>query len=322
MSLTFPSYVDSSMLSTWRSCKRKHFWSTINALYPTGQSVHLIAGAAIANAMEAVRNYCFRAGDANTSLERLLEIAYTPFMETWGDYEAPEKHAKSFENTWAALVFYLENHHPLTDPIQPYIRPDGSPAVEYTFAIPLDILHPDTNEPIFFAGRFDMLGVYNLEHSVIPVVVDEKSTGAFSFTWSDQWDLRGQFIGYTWAARSAGIDVRHAAVRGIAIQKTQSQVRTAFIEYPLHRIEQWHRLMLSDIHEMVMAYEHLRKLGKDEFSLEAFYPFNFADACNSYGGCAFQTLCATRNPEPFFSNYIKHRFNPIAKQPVEELESA
>jgi hypothetical protein len=56
--------------------------------------------------------------------------------------------------------------------------------------------------------------------------------------------------------------------------------------------------------------------------LDAIYPYNFADSCESYGGCAFATLCTARDPEPFLSNFVTYRFNPLDIQPVKETENA
>ena len=40
-------------------------------------------------------------------------------------------------------------------------------------------------------------------------------------SWARQWELRGQFTGYCWAAREAGIDVNGVLVRGVSILKTK-----------------------------------------------------------------------------------------------------
>jgi len=316
---SFPAYVDSSMLTAWRSCKRKHFWSTIHALYPTGKSVHLIAGGAFAAGLEAARKRLFTdPNPATVTHEELLFAAYPAFLLEWGDYNPPENHAKSFVNTFCALDHYLLEYPPYTDKLQPYIRPDGTPAVEYRFAVPLeDILHPTTGEPILFVGRFDQIAMYIAGDVSIPCIQDEKTTYAFALSWADQWDMRGQFIGYIWALRQQGFNVSHAAIRGIAIQKTQFQTRTALTEYPNHLISRWERQMKRDISDMIHSYTVWTE--NEQLDDEHHYPFNFGDSCESYGGCAFKMLCLARDPEPFMSNFIRHRWNPLEKQPVEEL---
>lgn len=318
-SISFPSFVDNTMLVAWRSCKRKHFWSTIHELSPTARSIHLVAGAAIAAGLEAARKRVFLSGNPSlVSHSQILEAAYPAFVLEWGDFTAPDGHAKSFVNTFCALDHYLREFPPATDVIQPHIRPDGTPAVEYRFAIPLDIAHPETSEPIFYAGRFDMIGLYQLPSGAVPCIVDEKSTGSFGIGWSDQWDMRGQFLGYLWALRQQGWRIAHAAVRGIAIQKTQFQIRTALPMYPDFLIERWERQMRRDIKSMVNAYRWYTSSAEPEADAENVYPLDFGNACDSYGGCAYATLCGQRNPEPFFTNYVRSRWNPLARNPLEE----
>lgn len=321
-----PLYVDSSMLSTWRACKRKHFWSSIQALYPTGRSIHLVAGGAFAAGMEAVRKFVFsQPTPTSVTHHEMLQAAYPAFLQEWGDYREPPNHAKSFVNTFSALSYYLEQHPPASDVLQPYRRPDGSPAVEYRFAIPLPIMHP-SGSPMLFVGRFDMIAMYVTEQAQIPCIQDEKTTYSMGVGWADSWDLRGQFIGYLWALRQQGMNISHAAIRGVAIQKTQFKVETALPQYPIHLIDRWYAQLIRDVTTMVDTFDRWKFQGIEKFHLDPYdtignyYPYNYADACGSYGGCAFATLCLQRDPEAFMTNYIRHRWDPLAKQPVKEIE--
>lgn len=316
--LSLPAYIDSSTLSTWRSCRRKFFWSTVNSLYPTGKSIHLVAGGAFAAGMEAARRLVFtRAGDYRPKTDDILQAAYLAFIREWGDYLPPENTTKSFENTFGALEAYLAHHPPQTDCIQPLKRPDGSPTVEFTFSIPIEDAppHPETGDPFLFVGRFDLLGAYN----DLPCVVDEKTTTAIGFTWDSQWDLRGQFMGYIWACQQLGYPVNTAVVRGIGILKRDYKFATSIKQFPQYLIERWYQQLIWDITHITTAYRDARD---GVVSGDYAFPFNFADACSSYGGCAFVPLCCAKDPQAFFGNYVKHRWNPLAKQPVEELENA
>lgn len=319
---SLPIYIDSSMLSLWRACRRKHYWSTLRGLYPTGKSVHLVAGGALASGLEAARRFCFAQPDPSAvPLSDLLMAAFPAFSSEWGDYDPPSdnpRNSKTFTHTFSALRNYLEDYHPGRDAIQPVIRSDGTPAVEYRFAIPLPILHP-SGDPFLFVGRFDLLGFYSFANSTIPVICDEKTAQSFTYDWTEKWDLRGQFIGYLWALRQQGISICHAVARGIAIQKTQFDVRTAFIQYPDFMFANWEIQMLRDVQAIK---DHYLNSSKELHPIDrkSHYSMDFADACDSYGGCAFRTLCSQYDPEPFTSNYIHHRWNPLARQPVEESQ--
>lgn len=314
--LSLPAYVDSSLLSSWRSCRRKFYWQTLNSLYPTGKSVHLIAGGAFAAGMEAARRLAFSPrSDHQPSHADLLRAAYRAFVREWGDNPDFADQAKSFENTFSALAEYLLQHPPSTDIVQPLIRPDGSPTVEFTFAIPIleGPRHPETGDPFLFAGRFDLLGSY----AGLPCVVDEKTTYSLGFSWDSQWDLRGQFMGYVWACQQHGYDVQTAIIRGIGIQKREIKIATSIKQYPQYLIDRWYQLLLQDLSEMVHAYRMVQQAIGWNGHPDRQFPFNFADACTAYGGCPFSTLCQAQTPESFFTSYHHYRWNPLAKQPLE-----
>lgn len=310
-----PQYVDSSMLSAWRACRRKYFWSIANRLYPAGKSIHLIAGGAVAAGLEAVRKVVFTAANPEVlTHDDFAYIAFEPFREEWGRWLEPEDAYKSFTNTFSALRSYLKEHDPRYDVVQPYIRPDGTPCIEYTFAIPTGIPHPNGGE-FLFVGRFDLLGLYN----DLPVILDEKTSGSLSMNWADQWDLRGQFMGYSWALQQQGFTTADAIVRGISIQKTMFQTKTVMVHFAPYMLERWHRQMVRDITEMCRSYTTFLEGDTTQYRAEEFYPYNFADSCSSYGGCAYMPLCRSAHPERFFTSYANYLWDPLAKQPMKEV---
>lgn len=288
--------IDSSIISTFRSCRRKFYWNYVQKFKPLGTSIHLIAGGAFAAGIEAARIEQFKPANAARQLhtDQLCWAAMAAFAKAWGDYPEMGEEAKNFHNTFHALERYLEEFPPFTDMVQPVIKPDGMPATEFSFAIPLPVNNP-AGEPYIFAGRFDLLG----RIGDLIVVQDEKTTSALGPSWLRQWDLRGQFLGYTWACRQLGYHVDHCVVRGIAIQKTQHQFLPVPVQYSDHLIERWYEELLNTCHEINYHFEH--KL----------WPYNFADACSSYGGCSFHDLCLSRNPEPWLTNYEHNSWSPI-----------
>lgn len=322
--LTLPLYVDSSMLSTWRACRRKFFWSTLHSLYPPGKSVHLIAGGAFAAGMEAARRLAFKDAPHNRPThDDLLHVAYRAFAREWGDYTPTQATNKTFENTFQALDSYLREYPPQTEILQPFIRKDGSPTVEYTFAIPIEDgpRHPETNDPFLFSGRFDLLGTYG----GLPCIADEKTTERMGFAWDSQWDLRGQFMGYIWACQQQGYELNTAVIRGICLLKNEFKFATSIKQFPQHLIDRWYRQLLMDLSDIDWAYrlETNKVHGSDgEVERHRAFPYNFADSCAAYGGCAFTALCAASEPEAFFTMFTRHRWDPLAKQPLKEQEPA
>lgn len=292
--------VDSSIISTFRSCRRKFYWNYVQRLKPLGTSIHLVAGGAFASGIEAARIAQF--GPSNPTGRKLSanELAYAAmpaFSAHWGDYPDCGEEAKNFHNTFHALERYLEEFHPVDDMVLPYMKPDGNPATEFSFAIPLPIDNP-AGEPYLFAGRFDLLGYFGGKDGVL-VVQDEKTTSALGPMWLRQWDLRGQFIGYTWACRQLGYPVDHCVIRGIAIQKTQHQFLNVPVQYSQHIVDRWYAELIQTCHEINFHFEN------------DLWPYNFAEACGSYGGCSFSELCLAKTPEPWLNNYEKNTWSPI-----------
>ena len=43
------------------------------------------------------------------------------------------------------------------------------------------------------------------------------------------------------------------------------------------------------------------------------------DACSSYGGCPYRPLCEARDPSPWLQDYVVRVWNPLAKNPAQEV---
>lgn len=312
--LSFPTQIDSTMLATFDSCPQKFFIEYFLHLAPTGRSPDLHAGGAFATALEHTRRALYM---HDLPLADAILPGLRAFMQYWGDYEPPEDHPKSRTNTFNAVLDYFAEYPPAQDPVQPYINEAGEPAVEFTFAEPTEILHPETQQPILHVGRFDMLGVYNKS---LLAVVDEKTTKALGAMWAKQWMMRGQFIGYCRAAQRAGFDCSTAIIRGIAIQKTQYKHMQVIESFPRWQIERWWDETQRKIAQMI-DYWHMTKYiiehnGLDYEKIHRMWPYSYGDACSSYGGCSFAHLCTVERPSEWYDNYSLRFWDPLKKDPT------
>jgi hypothetical protein len=290
-----PAFVDSSMIATFRACPRKFWLQYCHNLKPRGGlSVHLAAGAAMAAGLNAARK---AQGLSITPLEvdELLEAAFGPFCKEYV-CESDPNHPKNFHNTFNALEQYLTQFHPFYDPIQPLRDAEGNVTSEFSFAIPTRIQHP-SGDPFLYVGRFDLLGRY-AENDLL-VVLDDKTTGSLGSYWLRQWDMRGQFMGYIWALQRLGYDVHHAVVRGVGLLKTDINFATVPLEYPQHLLERWEEELYHTLEMMKL------------FASTGHWPYSFADACSSYGGCPMQDLCKNRNPDAWLVQYKVEVWNPV-----------
>jgi hypothetical protein len=295
-----PLHVDSTMLSAFRSCPRKFYHEFVLGLRPTAMSVDLHAGACFASALEYVYELCHQHGiDTQTALVR----TYGLFLKQWGDFEPMKDTPKTRERVWEAVEDYVRTYAPATDHVQP-AKLEGHSGYEFSFGIPLIgdewPQHP-SGSPFIYSGRFDMLGSWNGKL----VVRDEKTTTSIGAAWADQWDLRSQFMGYVWACQQSGLDVDTVVVRGVGILKTKISQVEAIKQIPRFMVDRW-------LEQTKRSLWNLRRMWDEQH-----FDYNLADACTSYGGCAFRTICGSPSPERWYGNYVVKRWNPLAKQPID-----
>lgn len=307
-----PIYIDSTMMSCFRSCPKKFYREFVLGLRPAAISVDLHAGGCFAAGLEAFYEAIYIGGKSNTEARAL---AARRFFTEWGDFVPWKDTPKTRENTWAALEDYLDTYPPLTDKVQPYLL-NGKPTMEFTFAIPLEPaganhwsddaggfpLHPVTGEPFLYAGRFDMLG----EMGGRPCVRDEKTTTSIGANWARQWDLRSQFSGYCWACQTQGIPCDTVVVRGIGILKTKFHQVEAIKNYSDMNVARWHDQLRRDLWRLVRCWN------------DGWWDYNLAESCSSYGGCAFIDLCNSPDETRWYSQYTSRRWNPTQKNPIAE----
>jgi len=307
-----PTHIDSTMMTCFRSCPQKYYREFVQGYRPPGISIDLHAGACFANAIEEVRRQIWL---HRKKLEDAMLIAQARFFSEWGDVEAPDwkRTAKTKDRVWEAVESYFLQYSPLTDHVKPYFKSDGAPTLEYTFALPLEPtrgiddglcfpLHP-SGTPFLYCGRFDMVG----EYQGLPCVCDDKTTGSsIGRNWAYQWDLRNQFIGYTWSARQGGIDTHTVVVRGVAIQMQQIVHAEAIKIYPDHLIAKWHEQLRRDLWRLVRCAE------------ADYFDYNLGDTCTSYGICPFMAVCQSANPDTWLQEFEVRHWNPTEKNPAGE----
>lgn len=291
----FPSVVDSTMLSDYLACPRKFFWSYVRRIQSAKPSIHLHFGAALAAGVDAMRQSFYGLGKTTAGA---LADGFRMICVKWGTEDLDAFPPKTFF-ACVELLHYYTLIHPLdTDPIQPFMRADGMPATEFTFAIPLEIINPETLDPIIYAGRFDLLGHYN--NSLF--VVDEKTTSQLGPTFLSQWGLRGQFLGYCWAAQQYGYPVAGAVVRGLKVAATGFDHAEPIVYAPGWLLAEWQAHLHHQLSRLILDWE------------AGYWDKNLDNACTHYGGCQYRMLCETNNPEPWIETHYEPRtWNPLHK---------
>lgn len=283
------------MLAALKSCPVYFRNTYIDHWKAKTTSVHLHAGGAFAKGLEEARRAFYERGaaadDAQAEGLRALLTAY-------GDFQCPEDSAKSARRMSEALVYYFDNYPLSHDDAYPITLANGRRGIEFSFAHPLPVKHPVTGDPLLYVGRSDAIIKY---HGPV-YICDEKTASALGPTWSRQWDLRGQFIGYQWGARESGIDVWGSLVRGVAILKTMFKTEQVPVRFEPWQIAQW-------LEETVQWVELAIEWWRNDRWLH-----NFDKTCADFGGCAFRRPCLSQDPKPWLAMDFERRvWNPLLR---------
>ena len=323
----FPEVLDSSIMATFKSCPQLFKKLYVEDWKSKELSVHLIAGGAFAKGMEVTRQ-AFHTGEYSfwkqvsipvegepPKTEKVCEVKQGPIgdadtsialgiqalMVHYGDFQCPADSAKSLERTAGAFEFYW-SQYPLTldkafGPV-PITLPGGRRGIEVSFAHPLPILHPVTGNPLIYAGRCD-----SVDHFCDGIFTgDEKTTSSLGATWSRQWDLRSQFIGYNWGLHESGIEVSGTIVRGVSILKTKYDTQQAIIPCASWQRDQWYEELLDWILDAVQCWRSNR------------WKHNLDHSCSEYGGCSFRLACSSQEEDSWLSTYFeRRRWSPLTR---------
>jgi hypothetical protein len=297
----FPQVLDATMLSAMR-CPRKFHLAHVLRYTKAGneKNIHLVAGAAYAKGLEIARLEYMKGMHHEWCLERGVEA----LIKEYGDAECPDTEAKTLDRMVGALEYYL-SEYPLDDDPARIAVIAGVPAVEWRFALPLPYNHPDTGEPLIYAGRTDAI----MDFCGARYAEDDKTTKQLGARWSNQWELRSQFMGYAWAGRELGLGLQGTLVRGVSILKTKYETAQAIVNSPDWKIDEWidHR-------------DHLIQQALDAYSPRiaggGYWEPALDDTCNEYGGCAFKSVCGIppeRRINWLNTNFEESTWNPLSR---------
>lgn len=246
----FPTAIDSSMHSTFKQCPMKFMYSYMLSLRPGGTSVDLVAGGAFAAGLEYARRSYYERG---SSLAHAHRVGFAHLTAAYGvDEKVPNHEKKPWRRVAGAYDAYFERFPMDRDAVQPY-RVGDTYGIEFTFAIPIDVNHPETGDPILVCGKSDLLGTMG---SAV-YVVDEKTTMYLGEQWSSKWDLRGQFACYTWAARQHDIPAQGTIVRGVAFRKAgHYDFAEAIPQFKPWQLDRWYQQFNRDVERMVEMWKN------------------------------------------------------------------
>ena len=272
----FPQSVSYSSLSNAKGCDKMSEYYTFQRIVPVEKSIDLHAGGVFASGIEAVRKAFHIDG---VSAEAAIITGVKKIWKDFGDFEVPEKSAKSWLNLTHALIGYFDEWPLATDPVQPLVL-SGATAIEFEAIAELDVKHPSTGDPILYTCRSDMLGSFggSLWN------VDEKTTSGIGPAWARKWALSSQFFGTKWVASQYGYKLKGTIVRGIAILKYENKTVEHMAVTSQFMVDRWYEATVSHVKRLIHAWE------TNDF------PYNFDHNCNAFNRvCDYAPLCLAQD---------------------------
>lgn len=269
---------DSSSLSNYERCPRYYQYVNLEGYTPIITSPHLFFGGLYAAALE---QYFKALADGKSPEDATILVVHNALVETW-EHERDEEdkrlpgtgspweslhNSKTRETLIRSIVWYLD--HFSDDTMETVWLPDGTPAVEYSFALPLV-------EDIVYCGHIDRLVQYGDEIYVMDQKTSGTTIGPYFFR---QFSPDIQMSGYTFAGKI----IFELPVKGVVIDAAQIAVGfTRFERGFVHRTESH----LDDWLTSTLA--NIARARAD--TAEGFFPMQ-RQSCGNYGGCQFRDVC-------------------------------
>lgn len=175
---------------------------------------------------------------------------------------------KTRETLIRSIVWYFD--HFKDDPAPVHILADGKPAVEHSFAIPVD-------NGITFTGHIDRL----VDYAGHPYVMDQKTSGStIGPYFFHQFNPNVQMSMYTFAGQvSLGVPVKGVIIDAAQIAVGFTRFERNFTMRTEDQLEEWYDTSMYWI-------EQAQKAARENF-----FPMN-TSSCGNYGGCEFRDICA------------------------------
>lgn len=287
----FPRVLDNTMITDFAMCPRSFQWRFLQNLVSHGISIHLHTGSVVAWGLEHVRRLVY----TGTPLDDALCSAFRVMAKAWNKVETD--HVKDFVGAFSAVDYYFSQYEPLTDHVQPLLI-EGVQPFEFSFVLPIDVKHPETDEPILICGRFDLLGTMGERK----LIVDEKTCMQLGERWTKKWKLRSQFSTYVWGAQGYGHKLDTTIVRAICFRANGTfDTAEAVVFRPQWHIDMWFEQTIRRVKAMIRAWE------------ENYFDLNLGETCTLYGGCPYITLCESEEPEKWLGSYKIHKWDPTTR---------
>lgn len=287
---------DATCLDAIQRCPRYYQYSILEGWRKDADTINY--GLWFHNALECYE----RAVIAGSETEDALDLAMAHLLAEAGeqDPETGEVVWDSLDNRrtrWTlirALVWWVDEWG--DGAVQPYVFPDGTPAIELSFTIPLPMKTPD-GDPYLLCGHLDGVVNFGAHDRYIKERKTTTSTlGSYYFkrfapnTQISTYDLAAEFV------------LPEVGTKGVMMEAAQTGVTFArFARQFVNRTPPMREEWLRDILYWISQAEN--------FARDQYWPQNQA-SCSNYGGCPYRGICS-KDPasrKRFLEADFKRRF--------------
>lgn len=306
---------DATSLSTYMECPRKYQYRLREGWEPNYGSAALLYGRARHKAHEVFARMIAQKKDRDDALDAAIQAALEESVgldELAAIGKKDERNKRTRANLVRAVVWWADEFGDDADPVQTMLLPDGTPAVELSWTLPLAITGPD-GETYLMSGHFDRLVTYVGQ----PFVDEYKHTlNSLSSFYFKRFSPNVQISNYAMAARAILPD----GAKGVLIEAEQVGVNfnrfdREFATRSPAQNDEW----------LATAAHWIKRAEADAQAEKAgdphAWPMN-ETACGNYGGCPFREVC---NKAPFRRAAVlaadftqAERWDPLKSREVQE----
>ncbi len=311
---------DATSLRSLATCPRKYEYEMVRGLRTGGGNTATSFGSYFHSAVEEFD----KARCRGETVAVAARVALRWVLANSGEYDAGFSDETGFcapvWRPWAgdgkktrhalvrAVIWYCDAQQDVGG-VQPYAFPDGTPAVELSFRLPLGRefspaaagygLHAP--EPYLLCGHMDSLATFGGQTFVRERKTTEKTLGGYYF---DNYSPDPQVDTYSVAASVLFPELK---IAGVLLEATQSAVQFArFHTQPLYRTPEQREEWLGEVLGLIAEAE--------SYARAAYWPRRTA-VCGLYGGCPFRKVCS-RSPgvRPHFlasAEFVERRWDPL-----------
>ena len=276
---TLQTQVNSSSLGPFKQCPRRYYYEIVRGLRTRERQIDLEFGTLFHTFTEHYDRLRLGGEPHSHALESTIELA---LRATWNsELHRPMVFDHSQKNRMGlirTLVWYLDRYG--ENDLELLILPDGSPALELSFAFDSGYASQETGEPIQFIGKLDKL--VRLNDKIY--ILDRKTTrSGLGTRYFERYSPDNQFSLYSLAGRIiCSLEVQGLIADAVQVGMDFSRFERALVPRPLEILEEW----LFEATSWWLPF-------MDRCASEGYWPQN-DKSCGLYGGCPFREVCSMR----------------------------